>query len=648
MRNDMEAAAGAERRPSSAVERFWEKPSVRRLRQIPKALHTSEMINAVLDRGEPGSLLKYASRRAVTEEQRKRAVAVHWSDLRYVAERHITPELARIAVSGNGCAIELVPAGLMTKELQELAVCTTGRALQYIPWDERTYDLCLKAVENDHASRLEEDVALEEVPPDLLQGEAGATLCEAAINTNGLALSAVPAEYLTEYLVWTAVKNDPCVYLCPVIRCVPKRFLSAELVELSLRVNPESIGGMKASALKYVTEARCRELIEEHPEAARFIPDKFYARDSLADFALERDPRLLGALPASARTRERCFSAKERDPEGVGLYWFPEVVREQWELEHCQPLITQPAEIKPEGPPATVVQSPVSTQAEAEHPVPRAWQFRNGGLEGKCDPFEAWEDGIYEITPEQFSVFQASRGVGLGYNRAETPYVAKHAGIYMFFGKQGEKEYWFAIGRRHVLDHPVLWYYNNMPRYAELVQTKFEPYRNALQAISDEIRLFGGSGAIWGGCVSIDLLDYVRLDPQNGKIMLCRSGDRFCTHKKMERLLKVTLQEYEDSLEDEKESAYKNIISRSTHDLWVEQSALIKKLLGDYESRNQEGALSLLGRENLAKGKSNKAIAIPEDVFNHELCSESQIDRSIQHLLVGDVISYWNDAVLEG
>ncbi len=343
--------------PLGPVEWFWRSPDELSLRSVPKRLQTPEMLDAVVAQYDGSfNLMKHASGRALTDEHRMKIVSVKGSELHYVSERHITPELAwaavenapralvyvpermrtkalcEMAVSKGGRALEFVPDALKTEELCGVAVSQDGRGLKFVPTSMRTYGLCLAAVENDRDSDwYDEHRALEYVPDGIINGPRGKEICEAAVNANGLALKTVPTEYKSAELVRSAIGHDPCIWSRSAIQYVPASLMSRQLVELSLKVSPGSIRNFPPCARRYVTDEMCVGLLRDNPNRISDIPDSFLSRKKIADFAIEQSPRALCCLPDKSKTKARCFFAKERDPEGVRLDWFPEKVREKWE-----------------------------------------------------------------------------------------------------------------------------------------------------------------------------------------------------------------------------------------------------------------------------------------------------------------------------
>lgn len=895
------------------IESFWANPSPQALQRIPKRLQTAEIIDAAIDRYKGDFVfLKHVSGKALTDEQRKRVVSIRGIELRFISERHITYELAQAAVSNCCWALRFVPDALRTEELYEMAIRQNGRSLCLLPESMKTFDLCFCAVNNDH-DKDDNNLALEAVPKGIVFGSKGRTLCEAAVKANGLALKAVPATYVDEELAQTAIEHDPNGWSCSAIQFIPSALISERLVDLSLKVSPNSISNLPPSAAKYLTEDKCIEFLRDHPDCVGHLPNRLLVRKNVANYALEQSPRALRSLPEKAKTKTRCFSAKERDPEGVSLSWFPERIREQWEKTHLateeslgipEPFTPQ-TDIKklplPESPighlilaedaghlvahqfgealsglkrfcyvsdihlehqlafgkcklkdeaaeliknkvgelvsslpraapyvllagdiadsmdlaklfyeslvseldkrqARTIVvsvlgnhelwdnslqggngnssieqiienhrkalkaacdcsayvqgvilendllvlhkgrryrvireediiqsshndlkelcsesavlilgglgysglnpkfnasmglyrgtvspeedaalserfrtvhdklaqcagekrvivltHSPIQNwlprppsnnwvyinghthlnglSREQDGPTllfdnqigyePKTWHFNSVELEGRYDPFESWKDGVYEITAEQYKDFNRGRGIYSEFNRAGKPYVAKREGVYMFFLVNNGKPYRLEGGRIYTVNHPIAWYYNNMPLYTARVCHAFKPYQNALKRISEEVKSFGGYGIIHGCIVDIDFFSHVYLNPFNGAIIPYFAWDTESREEfdSVENLLAARALFLGASDQDHMFQAY------------VEQERL--------------GNLALLSSRSI-EASQNSSIAIPEEMLDRSMYEPSRIMRSIQYLFDDNVIRIWRDSVLEG
>lgn len=138
------------------------------------------------------------------------------------------------------------------------------------------------------------------------------------------------------------------------------------------------------------------------------------------------------------------------------------------------------------------------------------------------DVFLFYEDGIHEITREQYCDFNHSLGIKMQLNRSNIKiYMLKRKGIYCFIQKKVNCYGLYILngGQARGLDRDDLqYYYNNMVKYATLVCCKMEKPNQLLKQIAKEVISFGGSGHIHGCIVDIDYLNHIYLNPYDGTI----------------------------------------------------------------------------------------------------------------------------------
>lgn len=136
------------------------------------------------------------------------------------------------------------------------------------------------------------------------------------------------------------------------------------------------------------------------------------------------------------------------------------------------------------------------------------------------DPFEKYTDGIHIINSEEYKEFNLGRGImcdGCKYDG--TLYMIKRSGMYMFLLETSRSLCLMAGGRRKKLAvRDVHYYFDNIDIYSEEIKTMIKPYQTALQQISKEVKLIGGSGIIHGCIVDIDFFNHIYLNPFDGKI----------------------------------------------------------------------------------------------------------------------------------
>lgn len=251
---------------------------------------------------------------------------------------------------------------------------------------------------------------------------------------------------------------------------------------------------------------------------------------------------------------------------------------------------------------------------------PKKWHLNQFSLERYYDPFEAWADGIYRITPQQYMDFNAGRGIQMEYFRQQGDiYALKQKGIYMFMLQHGIGLYLLRGGQKLNVFHGLEYYAANLEKYVEKIQAAFRPYRNALDKIAAEVKRFGGSGYVHGSIVDIDYYNHIYLDPFDGYLMPYFALD--VTDRREFRSVRELLES----------SPFPALGSDGT------------PMLSAYTKLLDAGGVSIL-----APTVKEAALAVvPMEVLDEKnIYAPSRVMKSIQYLLDKGVVRVWNDAVL--
>ena len=251
---------------------------------------------------------------------------------------------------------------------------------------------------------------------------------------------------------------------------------------------------------------------------------------------------------------------------------------------------------------------------------PKKWHLNQFSLEQYYDPFEAWADGIYQITPQQYMDFNAGRGIQMEYFRQQGDiYALKQKGIYMFMLQYGLGLYLLRGGQKLNVFHGLEYYAANLEKYVEKIQMAFRPYRNALDKIAAEVKRFGGSGYVHGSIVDIDFYNHINLDPFDGYIMPYFALD--VTDRREFRSVRELLES----------SPFPALGSDGT------------PMLSAYTKLLDAGGVSIL-----APTVKEAALAVvPMEILDERnIYAPSRVMKSIQYLLDKGVVRVWNDAVI--
>lgn len=139
------------------------------------------------------------------------------------------------------------------------------------------------------------------------------------------------------------------------------------------------------------------------------------------------------------------------------------------------------------------------------------------------DIFNEYNDGIHEISKQDFLDFYRGKGSSVRYSRKNTQiYMLKKNGVYCFI-----QEY-LKTGSLCILNggSPVKlkpqrsleYYYENLDIYTNAINDFLDQFNKSLKSISKFVRSFGGNGRIHGFIVDIDFFNHLYLNPFDGSV----------------------------------------------------------------------------------------------------------------------------------
>ncbi len=244
---------------------------------------------------------------------------------------------------------------------------------------------------------------------------------------------------------------------------------------------------------------------------------------------------------------------------------------------------------------------------------PCKWRFKSFSiLHQQYNPFEDLPSGIFKVDRRDYLAVNAAYGISLeSFKKKGDVILVKNAGVSMFFlmttnVKGKVKTYILEGARIHETDKDLEYYYNNIPRYTEIVKNAYAPYYESLCKISDEVKSFGGSGRIHGCIVDIDFYNHIYLNPIDGKVSYYYALDMSSrtVMPNMERLLKGS------------------------------------NLLKSYKKQQKKGNLVTLNSSSI-----NQAI-VPKEMYGTEMYRPSNSLLKLQYLVEDNIIRVWKDEVL--
>ena len=148
---------------------------------------------------------------------------------------------------------------------------------------------------------------------------------------------------------------------------------------------------------------------------------------------------------------------------------------------------------------------------------------------GIYDYFSDYEDGIYEITIDEYKAFYQGKRIQMNFNRtADAIYMLKKHGYYCFLQESNHGRLYLMNGGAytHLAITDVNYYYDNMDRVISTIKSPLDKYTDFQKAISKEVKKLGGSGLIHGCIIDIDFLDHIFINPNDMTITAYWAPDR--------------------------------------------------------------------------------------------------------------------------
>lgn len=133
------------------------------------------------------------------------------------------------------------------------------------------------------------------------------------------------------------------------------------------------------------------------------------------------------------------------------------------------------------------------------------------------DWFSNYEDGIYEITRDDYIKFYRGNNMPLDFNRKiHKLYMLKKAGYYCFI-HESEKNKSLSIlnggALKRLPQNNIEYFYNNMDAIISRIQSPLDKYTGFQERIAKEIKQIGGNGRIHGCIIDIDFLNHIYVNP---------------------------------------------------------------------------------------------------------------------------------------
>lgn len=247
---------------------------------------------------------------------------------------------------------------------------------------------------------------------------------------------------------------------------------------------------------------------------------------------------------------------------------------------------------------------------------PQTWKLNAFTVSGWYDPFEKFDNGIYEISSQKYKDFNVGRGIYIkGCNYPGKIYALKRDGLYMFLLETGSSLCLLVGGQRKKLQYQdVNYYYDKMSLYGQIVREAIKPYQQFLETISREVKNFGGTGSIHGCIVDISWFSHIYVNPFDGKVT---------SYWALDMRSKLSFKNIQMLLEEKEPLLFERFI--------LEQ---------------KKKALPIIDKYLTKKSCKAEAAVVPEWVYETEMYIPSRTMKSVQYIWSQNVIREWNDEIL--
>ena len=137
-------------------------------------------------------------------------------------------------------------------------------------------------------------------------------------------------------------------------------------------------------------------------------------------------------------------------------------------------------------------------------------------IDNDYDCFSDYEDGIFEITSEQYNDFYRGKNISMTFNRqVNILYMLKKNGYYCFIHKSRSGSLTILNGgaMKKLEIQDVQYYYDNMDAMISTIKTPLDKFTSFQRRIADMVKQIGGIGTIHGSIVDIDFFNHIYVNP---------------------------------------------------------------------------------------------------------------------------------------
>ncbi|MBD7912086.1 zinc-ribbon domain-containing protein [Clostridium cibarium] len=138
-------------------------------------------------------------------------------------------------------------------------------------------------------------------------------------------------------------------------------------------------------------------------------------------------------------------------------------------------------------------------------------------LENEYDLFSEYDDGIYQITGDEYVNFYRGKNVQMQFNRDGIVYMLKKKGYYCFIYETKAKKLSIlnggALKGLNIKD--INYYYAHMEEEIANIKSPLYKYTEIQKKIAEDVKKIGGSGYIHGAIIDIDYYNHIYVNPND-------------------------------------------------------------------------------------------------------------------------------------
>jgi predicted MPP superfamily phosphohydrolase len=142
-------------------------------------------------------------------------------------------------------------------------------------------------------------------------------------------------------------------------------------------------------------------------------------------------------------------------------------------------------------------------------------------LDNSYDVFEFYEDGIYEISKDDYKDFFIARNKDINLNwDVNIIYMLKKNGYYCFIHKTKNNLLTILNGgnKKRIKNKGITYYYDNMDKVIDTIKSPLDKFNTLQEKVASEIRAIGGDGRIHGCIIDIYGYNHVYVNPNDLKV----------------------------------------------------------------------------------------------------------------------------------